>query len=475
MKQYFIDKLDMIKEWLKKEKWFLILLSVMTVSLFVSMFTEYGLIAVFVVMIAGAILFNFEKGLCIFLFSYAFEAVFYIVKDEKNFFVFTIFYSILFSIYFFKYVIEIIKKKSKINLRTLIPLVLFVVYILIPINNIKFDDLIKYLVAFGFIYLILEKKDNILFKNLIIIACFALTLSIVFSFFTQFTNRMQSIMGLFYNNGIIKKQGLFTNPNWLAVYTSLIIAWVLYNFVFVDYLWGLFLLVLIPYSYSTLSRNFMLCLIISLLFMIVSICIKRSKVYVIRLFVSFIIIAGVMLSQFTVTKVYWSRLKSTYNEISSIFIKQEKKQEIEKKEEYEDSKDYSSEEYYWIDGTPIDPGRIGIWKRYIKDFKSSPKNIILGAGISAEILGIFPHNSFINILWQFGITGFILLILVFWLIGRELIKGKNLLSLLILGLVCFISLFESNVFNYVAIMMIILLIASTENGGIKKEKLNEEK
>ena len=44
MKQYFIDKLDMIKEWLKKEKWFLILLSVMTVSLFVSMFTEYGLI-----------------------------------------------------------------------------------------------------------------------------------------------------------------------------------------------------------------------------------------------------------------------------------------------------------------------------------------------------------------------------------------------------------------------------------------------
>ena len=84
MKQYFIDKFAMIKEWLKKEKWFLILLSVMTVSLFVSMFTEFGLIAVFAVMIAGAILFNFEKGLCIFLFSYAFEGVFYILKKIKE-------------------------------------------------------------------------------------------------------------------------------------------------------------------------------------------------------------------------------------------------------------------------------------------------------------------------------------------------------------------------------------------------------
>lgn len=479
MKKYLEEKLKNAKDWIVNEKWFLMLLSFMSVMLFVSMFTKYALIAVFLVMIVCGVLFNFEKSLSLFLFCYAFEAIFYfyVIKDDDYIFLFTLFYSILFTVCFVKYFISILKKQRKINLKTLIPLLIFIVYILIPINKIKFDDLIKYVIAFGFIYLLLELKDEVNVNNIIIIICVSLILSCVFSLFIRYSNRMIDIMGGYFNYGIKKRQGVFSNPNWLAVYSSLVIACLIYKLIFEDFIFIIPLCVIIPYTYGTLSRDYILCFMITLLFCVVLLCFKRKKINLIRFSASIFLILTVVFSQLEITKIYVKRLDSFYREACSL-IGIERNDETKPTETPSVNKNENQGtikpplngniDNVWIDGNPIDAGRAEIWQRYLKDFRSSPKKIIFGAGASAEILGISPHNTFINLIWQFGVIGIILLSIIFYVIGREIIKSKSIFSLLIIGLVCLISLFESNVFNYVAIMMLSLIILTSKRKDMEK-------
>ena len=116
----------------------------------------------------------------------------------------------------------------------------------------------------------------------------------------------------------------------------------------------------------------------------------------------------------------------------------------------------------WEDGTPIDPGRIGLWKRYLNDFIESPKKIIFGAGVSALALGTPPHNTFINLIWQFGIIGIAILSVIFWTIFNNLFNKKSINFILVLSLTLFISFIESNVFNYVALTMIVFILISSK-------------
>lgn len=491
MKQYFIDKLDMIKEWLKKEKWFLILLSVMTVSLFVSMFTEYGLIAVFAVMIAGAILFNFEKGLCIFLFSYAFEGVFYIIRNYSKVFLFTIFYSILFTVYFFKHFIKILKKQKKINIKLLIPLGLMLFYILLPINPMKVDDIIKYIIALGTIYLLFENKNETNFNNILVFATLSLVLSVIFSIFAEFSDRMVYIMGTSYSYGIYKTQGMFTNPNFLVEYSILIISWLLFKFIFKDLIYGVPLLLLLPYTYRTLSRDYMISVLIIFLTLLIFSIIKKKKFYIFRYLSTVVFMIIIALTQLNVTKAYVVRVQTIYNEACVLLginkeiyipinIEPEKtiNNNTEKNNNGVDNNQQDKDNInkdliedknvLWKDGSPSDPGRALLWKRYYKDFTSSPKNILFGVGISPENLGVPPHNTYINLVWQFGVFGTMLAGVVFFLIFKEMLKGKNLLSILMCLLICFINLCEGNLFNYVAIMMILVLIATSQKEDEKQ-------
>ena len=98
MKQYFKDKYITIRDWLKQEKWFILLLTLMTVSLFVSMFTEYALIICLVITVVCSIIFNFEHNLGFFLFSQAFEAVLTTSCFGEKIRIYAIIYSIIFFV-----------------------------------------------------------------------------------------------------------------------------------------------------------------------------------------------------------------------------------------------------------------------------------------------------------------------------------------------------------------------------------------
>ncbi len=483
MKVELKNKLKEIKEWLIKERFFLILLTFMFVSLIVSMFTEYALVACMIVAVVCAILFNFEKCLCLFLFSFSFEAVFHIMKDGKDIFTFTYFYSIIFAICLVKYLIKVFKKERKINIKIIIPMALFLIYILLPIKPIKLNDIVKYIVAFSFLYLILEYKNEINFSNLLIIASISLIISICSTLIAQYSDRMNVLISVHRNYGVIKVQGIFTNPNWLMQYILMIIAWLLCKFIFDNYLWGMPLLVLLPYSYKILSRDYILSIILLFFSLLIILLIKRKKVYFLKGFLSIILMIGIAFAQWGATKIYIRRIGTVFDE-ACVFLGIENKINIPAQKPDEeildkpDNPPNENKDYLWIDGTPIDPGRAGLWKRYLKDFKSSPRKMILGAGVSADVLGMGAHNVYIQVLWRFGIVGSLLSIFIFWLIFKEIIKSKNLQSIPILLLVCFINLCEGNFFNYIAIMMMIVLISmcqTKENQIENKSEQSEDK
>lgn len=478
MKKELINKLGIIKEWIVKEKNFLILLAVMTVSLAVSMFTEYALLACMAVAVVCAVCFNFEKCLSLFLFSYAFGAVFYAQISGGNTFVFPIFYSIIFGICAIKYLIKVIKKEIRINWKILVPFSVFMVYLVLPINPINLYDTLKFIVALVFIYLLIEKRNEIKFENLIIYAVLGLLISIFSSIFIKFSPRMLSYVGVFYNFEIKKKQAMFTNPNLLVEFSALIIAFCSYKCIFKDWTWGLPLLVLLPYTYGTLSRDFIICIFIIMFFLFICLCIAKNKKSTYKGLSILLLLIIVCFTQFNVTKAYSQRLG-----LDKIFSNEQTQDKNNNTtiDDGADSEDITSKDNkiddseLWIDGTPIDPGRLELWKRYIKDIVSSPKKLLFGNGISADILGTSPHNSYFFIVYQLGIIGTLITFLIFYLIYKKLLKF-NALTLLSLILVCFISFVEGNVFNYVAIMMIIFLTASAGGEKIKniKEKTNEQ-
>lgn len=473
MKKELANRLETIKQWGTKEKYFLILLATMLTFLTISMFTQYTLIACLLVAVVCAVLFDFEKCLSLYLFSYGFEAVFYAQISGKNVFIFPIFYSIIFGICAIRYIIKVFKKEAKINLKIVIPFLIFMVYLVLPINPINLYDTFKFIVALVFIYLLIENRGNVKFDNLIIYAVLGLVISIFLSIFIKYSPRMSSYVGAFHNYGIRKMQGMFTNPNWLGVFASLIIAIVSYKFIFNDLMWGIPLLVLIPYSYGTISRDFILCLVITCIFIFIYLCIKRKKIFIYKGLSMLLLIVVVCCAQFNVTKIYANRFG--IDQLISINITYDKNDDADNDEIDYDISSGDNDVVYWKDGVPADPGRLELWKRYLKDFVSSPKKVLLGSGISVTELGTAPHNTYIDIFWRFGIVGTLIVIYIFYSIYRYLLK-RNFLTLLMLMLICFISFVESNVFNYVAIMMIIVLTASgsIENSKSFKEEANEQ-
>lgn len=472
MKKKLANRLETIKQWGIKEKYFFILLATMLTFLTISMFTQYTLIACLLVAVVCAVLFNFEKCLSLYLFSYGFEAVFYAQISGKNVFIFPIFYSIIFGICAIKYIIKVFKKEAKINWKIVIPFLIFMVYLVLPINPINLYDTFKFIVALVFIYLLIENRGDVKFDNLIIYAVFGLVISIFLSIFIKYSPRMSSYVGAFHNYGIRKMQGMFTNPNFYVEFSVLLMAIISYKCVFHDLMWGVPLLVLIPYSYGTISRNFILCMGIICIFIFICLCVARKKVFFLKGLSIFLVVAIACFSQFDTTKLYVKRLGLLGNSSAE--------QEIDKSNEFSDGLidniendlNDSQEVLLWTDGKPMDPGRLELWKRYVKDIVSNPKNIIFGRGISADSLGVPPHNTYIYIIWQLGVIGILISSYIFYLIYRNLLK-KNVITLLTLILVCFICFFEGNVFNYVSIMMITIL-SCEDDYKLKKQKQKEE-
>lgn len=456
LKQNFSD----LKNGIQKEKWFLIALSVLTILFLLSMFFEPVVYLVIVCILLLSVFFDFEKTLSLFLFICPFMGIFSVNIGEKALNLFNYTYYIMFFICGIKYLLCVFKKKEEFNLKAFRPLVFFLFYIILPIFSFHFESLVKYAVAVAIIYLLIVNTKNFNFKTLLAYAVLGVILSSFLSLFSSLTTRMPEILGQYSNYNVLKFQGLFTNPNSYAVFVSILLPLVVYFCLQKNgILWFAPLIVISSFAYMTLSRNYLICLFVVILYYFISLCFRKNK----RMMISFIfvLITFLMVSvcELNNTRVYLARfelipiekIEPTLNP-EDVVVKPDEKPE------------------YWEDGTALDPGRVGIWKRYIKDFLSSPENIIFGRGISADVLGLPAHNTFIQFLWQFGLLGCIISIYSFFEIFSRIFKNlKSDQTSSLLVVLIFIFCVESILFEKLFISAIILLLTGQQSATKKDE------
>lgn len=494
MKKELKNKLHGIGDWIKKERYFLILLAIMTVSMFVAMYTKYALIVCFAVTVVCAAFLDFENSLGLFMFCHSFQVIFAEkVLWNSCSFMYLIFLT-FFGVCAVKYFINVLKKECKFNWKVLIPMLVFLVYIVLPINTIKIKSTINYLITFIAIYLLLEFHEKINYNNVIIYAILGAMVSMLFSYVAINIPRMREFMQICYNYGVRKVQRMFINPNTLACTATILIAVALYKFIFLDWLWSFALLGLLIYSYGTLSRNFLICLGMTFGLILIFTLIRRKKKHFIKFGVSIVLLLAVCLTQLNATKVYIMRFGEMFGKEYSFTIEQDKQKDEQKwnsetgggsssgetsggtSSETNENETNNSNSGLWIDGTPLDPGREGIWKRYLKEITSSPQKLIFGSGISAEKLGAGTHNAYIDIIWRFGLFGSFLLCIVFFVVAKLLIRNWNFLIFMELTIFLLTNMFENIIFGELAVYMIIVLMASADIGKIEKnkEKTNEQ-
>lgn len=116
------------------------------------------------------------------------------------------------------------------------------------------------------------------------------------------------------------------------------------------------------------------------------------------------------------------------------------------------------------DLSDITTNRSILWSNYIKEILSSPKNLFLGVGINHESLGGFAsHNTYLQIIYMIGITGFTFFTLFLISFYRLLPKTTNLVIINALPIITLflslssLSMFTNNVFWIILFLSIATL------------------
>ena len=331
-------------------------------------------------------------------------------------------------------------------------------YLILPINKISLIDTSEYIIAILLIYLIAETKEELKLKELIIYAAAGLILASIISYLLNYSNRLEEFVPDLNYYGLHRFCGLLTNPNAYAILSVFITACLMYYCIFKnDFKLFIFLIPILFFSYLTLSRNFMFSTFIIMGVYIIFSLIKRKSYIFFNLILTLILFCLVALSLPKYTEVYTYRVEGTVVEVT-----QEKNENS-----VNEGKD---PENTWVDGTEIDPGRIGIWKRYLNDYTSSAKTILFGRGVSAEALGVGAHNFYIKFLWHFGIIG--VLIFAYAIINLLVKKLKNFKCPLLYSLMfvmIFIASIEEVFFERSFMVFIVLFLVLI---GERHESIN---
>lgn len=423
-------------------------------------------------------------ALAMLFFFYPFFAIFVTKKDVN---LYNYMYAISVIILAIKYLIDVILKKKKIDWVLVCAVLVYMIYLILPIHKndagewVNFCNL-KYFASVGSffltVYLVFIYKDEIDFVRIFHIFMTGFLIAGVLGVFVFCSPRLQNVMDLLIYVGynLDRYNGLFQVPNTLAIVSLVVLALTMFmhynkkigNIAYL-YFTGAFVL-----GYVTMARSFLYAFIIGfVVFSILVIVRDRKNWYKTLLpYVGIMIVVALIFLKYTV--VHLSRLG--FSDLLN---------------GYGDSVNKSDEELMEI----VDPGRGGLIKKYAKDYLSSALVILFGRGIAHPWLGLSSHNTYLQALWNTGLVGIVLLVVLFILFlkkysakkSKELLKsiftnaGLYLLLLPILAMAFVENLFMNMQMIIIVNMIILVILASlkkensevSENAKLTTEIKNE--
>ena len=106
-------------------------------------------------------------------------------------------------------------------------------------------------------------------------------------------------------------------------------------------------------------------------------------------------------------------------------------------------------------------GRFDLWISYIEYLIINPKYLILGKGIGAGILGKAAHNTYVELLYHFGVLGtafFISVLKQFRMLSYTNIK-RNMMNYSVLVCILIMYFFWGEIFYFDSPFHLVLVIA----------------
>lgn len=431
-------------------------------------FVEFSFVAALYIVLFAFFLRNEVKILGLILFIYCFYLIFHIgnfqVVMEYNWSYFSLINTLLDVLYvfiFLLYVKRVIRKEKKINLKLFIPMIVFLIYMALPFHECEWNDLTNVACSYLCLYVAFEIRHEIDFVYLVRIFALALILSCVFGLYYEnsaLLSRYMKFVPSYYNKQ--RYPALTFHPLFLAALALLLICSILilrYKNKISIFEFYLFFIPVFAFGYLTISRSFVITVIFA--FLIFSIFyIKKCKTRSLKpMFIISMIIIFVVIIFLGETRCLFTRFENPYSSQMPS----------------NPTDDWFND--FYEGNISVDLNRKDLFKYYLLDWSSSLQTILFGRGISRMYIGgLHSHNYFIQTLWEHGLFGCILVLLIF-LCGFKIKKIKcNYLPILIL-LIPFGAFLMIEVLHYefVGFLLFIAALSFLDNHNMKKNTLEE--
>ena len=343
------------------------------------------------------------------------------------------------------YSLRVLNKEKKVNFKILVPIIIFIIYMIIPIHTVYVTDCMNIIFSLLYIYVLIELRQKINFVLITRVFCFGIILSCIFSFTYNISGFLSSFLSLHISEGgIIRFQGLTPHSMHLTSLIMLCFCSLLilkYKQKIKDIEFYLLFIPIFIFGYLTISRAFLITAGVAFILFVIFL-IKRDRFKSISLIISIILIISLIVVIFyNITKTYFIRFNTFY----APWVPSSENE----------LKDLLEGRIY------VNLIRSDLYKYYIMDWTSSLQTMFFGRGISRLwIGGMNAHNLFLQIIWEHGLVGSVILLTIFcftinW---KKINHWKWYLPILIL-LVPFVLflLVEVMFFEYVGLLLVIVL------------------
>ena len=393
--------------------------------------------------------------------------------------------------------IQFIKKEKHFDYKLCIPFAVFAVYCVISI----FRGMPLITVFWVFMWLILfylfiaNRKDFDLTKG-VLFYVFGILLSFI-GFFKNSIPSLANEIANYYDDGLLRFSGLFTNPNRLYFHCifGMCFIYILCYYGKLKKWWlGLFFPLTFLGIYS-LSKTFWVCFCVLIVIVIVSLLVKVNKQKLLMLLTICVSLFLAITLSFPYASALYYRVLPANNveqiqqEASNPGTENNNTEQqnpgsennnteqqnpgsennnTEQPNPENDNENKSDDEE--LDNSPkqefsidkLTTGRYEIWKQYLKDWKSSKTTLLFGYGLgSSDILNENEaHNGYIQMLYEYGIFGALIIVgaAIYFMIHLKVFKKKWFsLGIMPLVIMAMMLMVESLLFTISWIFVMILL------------------
>lgn len=393
--------------------------------------------------------------LSLLLFLYPFESIFIFNMEHRALFI-TFLKLYLIADLFIRHVIISIKQKASANIKILVVFAVYIVYCILPPHVVGLKELALLGAELALIYIVFQKKLKFDFSFIAESLVVFVLVSSVMGFLRPTSDRLQEFIPIFMAIDKERFSGLMTQPNiygMVIVVALSLLCTIKYHEKINDTKFVIYNSLLLYFGFMSISRSFFVATcIIELVFTILyAVRYKRESLRHLGVIYAGMLIA--VLCSLGSLRLYFKRFFGVFSNKSQASA-------------FFDSFAYDG----YIDedilnGTVrYDPGRLEIWKLYLKDIFINPVVFFFGRGISRTWIGqMATHNDYLQLFWINGFFGTLIYIagILMFVDLKKITKAniKNNLFLLIFILpTAFILLIEHHPLGKLIFVMIMLLM-----------------